>query len=250
MNSKRIISAILATVMTFSLFGCGKKDEKKITADISQPSFENGTAVVEYPSTDSDGNEIIATTVINTPEEYKDNSASTTTKSAGSQNSGEVTPSTTKYTPAIKVMFTNPLNNLLATDEAKQDFINTQSNDYNISTEDAKKIVSNADHWTGFYCNFYIVNTNKQRISAKSVRVEPTADLIVSKSLGCEYNFKPGIGRTLNISGYVNTDKIGDDNSLLNALNAMNIQLEYALTDETSIDDWSSVTTKTMKIKF
>ena len=254
MKSKRIISAVLAAVMAMSFFGCGKKETAKITDDISQPDFENGTAVIEYPSQDSDGNETVVTKIIETPSEYKTNADGTQVTSNSSvqgsdSNSGEDT-GTTAVHPAIKSVYTNPLSDIISTDEAKQNFIANTSNDYNISKEDAKKIAENSEKWIGFYCNFYVVNTNKQRISTKEIQVEAAPDIIVNKNLDCEFNFKPGNGMTLSIYGYVNSDKYSDDQSLLKALNSMNIQLVYALTDETSIDDWSKVTTKTMKIKF
>jgi len=273
MNSKRIFSAILAAVMTLSLVGCSQKDDKKITGDIEQPSFENGTAVVEYPSVNADGEEVVVTKVIETPSEYqsveaksdkaadngttadsaqnttkKDNSASNGSDNSNGSNGSKTEATTAAQLPAVKVTFTNPLNNVLQTEDEQQEFINKDSNNYNISTEDAKKIVANSDKWTGFYCNVYIVNTNKQRLSTKEIQAESNGDIIIDKNLDCEFNMKPGNGMTITIYGYVNSEKYADDSDLTKALNDANIQLVYALTDETCVDDWSKVTTKTIKI--
>ena len=72
------------------------------------------------------------------------------------------------------------------------------------------------------------------------------------KNLDCEYGIKSGSGVPVYISGLVNVDKYPDEETIIKELNDMKVKLVYTLVDDsiTDIDNWDSVTKKTMTVKF
>ncbi len=215
----KAISLILAGGVMLTAYGC--KDSKS-NNEINQPTIENNTVVIEYPSVDSNGKEVDATKVVEVDD-----------KVVGQIHTGA------------------PLSDSLKNEEAKDKFVSGNES-YGIDEDKAEEIVENAANWTKFAYSVYVANSNAKRVAFKDLRVTNTADIIINKDLGCEYGFNPGSGMTIIIEGLVNSAKYETEESIIAALNEMDVDIIYTFVDSDldSVDDWSSVTTAYMPVTF
>lgn len=213
----RVVSAILAAGVLLTAYGC--KDSKQ--TGLNQPTIEDNQAVIEYPSVDSEGNEVDATNIVDIDEDV------------GKLNAGS----------SLEDAFKN--------EAAKDKFLN-RNEDFGIDDEKAEQIVEEAAKWTKFTYSLYVANSNAQRVSFRMLKATNTEDIIIDTDLGCEYGFNPGKGMTIIIEGLVNSSKYETEEEIIAALNEMDIEIIYTLinSDLDSVDDWSKVTTAYMPVTF
>lgn len=250
MNNKiltRIISLVMAASVVLTVGGCGKKgtasdgtsdkDAANVTTKESvqevidgkgspvQPSVDEkaSTAVVKYTSVNSEGKKEDATRVVKVD-----------------------SPIINDLTMSVR------LSETLKNDAQKKNFANTIVNN-GVDKDKADDIVKNAEKWVEFGYTAYIANTSSQRLITSFLELtNSNGNLVVLKNLDCEYGIKSGSGVPVYISGLVNVDKYPDEETIIKELNDMKIKLVYTLVEDkiTDIDDWDSVTKKTMTIKF
>ena len=252
MNNKiltRIISLVMVASVVLAVGGCGKKGssaddansnaeaangttKKSVTEVIDgkgspvQPDIdeEKSAAVIKYTKVDANGKKEDATTVVNI------------------------------NSPVINdLTMSSKLNELIKTDDQKKDFIDSVVSDTSGDKKKAEEIISKADEWVEFGYTAYIANTSSQRLITSFIEIGGKNDnIVMKKSLDCEYSIKSGSGIAVYISGLVNVEKYPDEEAIFKELNNMDIKLVYTLADDsvTDIDDWNSVTKKTMTLKF
>lgn len=218
----RAVSLIIAVCVLVTAYGCKKSESAN--GDINQPSIQDGTAVIEYTSTDKDGKEVDATKVVDVDSD-----------SVGNLSAGE----------NLKDEFE---------DENKKDKFVSRNEDFGIDDEKADEIVENAAKWTKFSYNVYIANSNAKRVAFSMLKAKNTENIIIDTNLGCEYGVVPGGSMMILIEGIVNSTALDTEEKILAELNEMDIDIIYTFIDddglEAGIDDWSKVTTAYMPVNF
>lgn len=215
----RAVSLLLAGGVMLTAYGCKDNKDK---GGLNQPTIQDNTAVIEYPSTDSNGKEVDATNVINVND-----------KAVGQLHAG------------------SSLSDSLKDKEDKDKFV-SRNEDLGLDKDKAEEIVEEAEKWTKFSYNVYVANSNSKRVAFSQLKATNTDDIIIDTNLGCEYGFNPGRGMSIIIEGLVNSAKYETEEEIIDALNAMDIDIIYTLIDSDldSVDDWSSVTTAYMPVTF
>lgn len=217
----RAVSLIIAVCVLVTAYGCKKGDSN---GDINQPSIQDGTAVIEYTSTNGDGKEVDATKVVDVDDKY-----------VGNLSAGE----------NLKDEFE---------DEDKKDKFVSRNEDFGIDDDKANEIVENAAKWTKFAYNVYIANSNAKRVAFSMLKAKNTDNIIIDTNLGCEYGIVPGGTMMVMIEGIVNSSALETEEEIIAELNKMDIDVVYTFIDddglEAGIDDWSKVTTAYMPVTF
>lgn len=235
----RIVSLVMAASVVLTVGGCKKKDTASddTTAGSKAQEVVDGKGNAVQPSIDKDGNAVIKYTKVNSDGKKED--ATTVVK----VNSSAVN----------KATMGSKLSDTVKTDGQKQSYVNNLVKKDEVDKNKAEDIVNKAEDWVEFGYSVYVANTNSLRLITASIDIGDKNDnLVLHKNLDCEYSIKSGSGMEIYISGLVNLEKYPDDQALLKELNNMKVKLVYTLAEDgvTDIDDWSSVTTKTMDIKF
>lgn len=217
----RAVSLIMAVCVLLTAYGCKKSGSN---GDIVQPSVQDGTAVIDYTSTDKDGKEVDATKVVNIDDNV-----------IGNILAGE----------NLKDEFE---------DENKKDNFVSRNEDFGIDDNKANEIVENAAKWTKFTYNVYVANSNAKRVAFRALKATNTENIIIDTDLGCEYGLVPGGSMMVLIEGIVNSSKLDTEEAIIAELNEMNIEIIYTFIDDdglqAGIDDWSKVTTSYMPVTF
>ena len=217
----RAVSLIIAVCVLVTAYGCKKGDSN---GDINQPSIQDGTAVIEYTSTNGDGKEVDATKVVDVDDKY-----------VGNLSAGE----------NLKDEFE---------DEDEKDKFVSRNEDFGIDDDKANEIVENAAKWTKFAYNVYIANSNAKRVAFSMLKAKNTDNIIIDTNLGCEYGIVPGGTMMVMIEGIVNSSALETEEEIIAELNKMDIDVVYTFIDddglEAGIDDWSKVTTAYMPVTF
>lgn len=217
----RAVSLIIAVCVLVTAYGCKKGDSN---GEINQPSIQDGTAVIEYTSTNGDGKEVDATKVVDVDDKY-----------VGNLSAGE----------NLKDEFE---------DENEKDKFVSRNEDFGIDDDKANEIVENAAKWTKFAYNVYIANSNAKRVAFSMLKAKNTDNIIIDTNLGCEYGIVPGGTMMVMIEGIVNSSELETEEEIIAELNKMDIDVVYTFIDddglEAGIDDWSKVTTAYMPVTF
>lgn len=217
----RAISLIMAVCVLLTAYGCKKGGSG---GDIIQPSVQDGTAVIDYTSTDDDGKEVNTSKVVNINGEY-----------VGNLMAGE----------NLKDEFE---------DEKEKDKFVSRNEDFGIDDDKANDIVENAAKWTKFSYNVYVANTNSRRVAFGMLKAKNTDNIIIDTDLGCEYGLIPGGSMMVIIEGIVNSSALETEEEIIAELNEMDVDIIYTLIDDdglqAGIDDWSKVTTAYMPVEF
>lgn len=217
----RAVSLIIAVCVLVTAYGCKKGDSK---GDINQPAIQDGTAVIEYTSTNGDGKEVDATKVVDIDDEV-----------VGNLSAGE----------NLKDEFE---------DENEKDKFVSRNEDFGIDDDKANEIVENAAKWTKFSYTVYVANSNARRVAFAMLKATNTDNIIIDKNLGCEYGLIPGGAMMIIIEGLVNSSALETEEEIVAELNEMDIDIIYTFIDddglEAGIDDWSKVTTAYMPVDF
>ena len=217
----RAVSLIIAVCVLVTAYGCKKGDSN---GDINQPSIQDGTAVIEYTSTNGDGKEVDATKVVDIDDKY-----------VGNLSAGE----------NLKDEFE---------DEDEKDKFVSRNEDFGIDDDKANEIVENAAKWTKFAYNVYIANSNAKRVAFSMLKAKNTDNIIIDTNLGCEYGIVPGGTMMVMIEGIVNSSALETEEEIIAELNKMDIDVVYTFIDDdglqAGIDDWSKVTTSYMPVTF
>lgn len=217
----RVISAFMAASVLLVTCSCGKTAGKK-TEGPAQPDIKNSTAVIEYTSVDKDGKETEKSTV--TKLEIPD-----------------------MNTPVLGLTLEEKFEKK---DAQKQFEKNIES--YNIDKKEYEKIIEEKEDWQTFTYCIFVTNPLAKRIAFQFVTHKNIDGVILCDDLGCEYGMGSGYGMTIALDGMVNKAKFKDEAALKEALGKMDVKLLYtfvASMDET-VDDWSKVETKELKIDF
>lgn len=218
----RALSLILVVCVIATAYGCKKGDTAN--GEINQPSIQDGTAVIQYTSTDTEGNEVDATKVVDVDDKY-----------VGNLTAGE----------NLKDEFA---------DEGEKDKFVSRNEDFGIDDEKAEDIVNNAEKWTKFSYSVYLANSNAKRVAFRSLKATNTENIIIDTDLGCEYGIAPGGGMYVLVEGIVNSAALDTEEAILTELKEMDIKVIYTLIDadglDAGIDDWSNVTTAYMPVSF
>lgn len=217
----RTVSLIMAVCVILTAYGCKKSGT---SGEIIQPSIQDGTAVIDYTSTDDDGKEVNTSKVVNINGEY-----------VGNLMAGE----------NLKDEFE---------DEKEKDKFVSRNEDFGIDDDKANDIVENAAKWTKFSYSVYVANTNSRRVAFGMLKAKNTDNIIIDTDLGCEYGLVPGGSMMVIIEGIVNSSALETEEEIIAELNEMDIEIIYTLIDDdglqAGIDDWSKVTTAYMPVEF
>ncbi|MBO5420388.1 MAG: hypothetical protein J6A67_00395 [Clostridia bacterium] len=224
----RIVSLTLVGGILLTAFGCKKDDtdgdpatssQSETMGIIEQPTVENGTAVIEYPSTKPNGSTVVVSTV------------------------------------ATGIDFANQFRTgkkLDKLDQVKKDRFVERCADFGIDSAKAKELVKNGTTWMEFSVDLYIANTTSKDVALKTLKAENTKHIIVDTQLGSEYGIPSGKGMYVSVDGIVDSSKYEAEEEILAALQKMGIKLAYTTLKNSadSVDDWSKVTTAYMPVKF
>lgn len=250
MNNKilmRIISLVMAASVVLAVGGCGKKGD---TADvISGADASNGTTKASVQEVIDGKGAPVQPSV--------DEKASTAVVKYTSVNAEGKSEDATRVvkvdSPIINdLTMSTRLSETIKNDAQKVKLVNTMV-DNGVDKSKAEDIVKNAEKWVEFGYTAYIANTSSQRLITSFLELtNSNNNLVVLKNLDCEYGIKSGSGVPVYISGLVNVDKYPDEETIIKELNDMKVKLVYTLVDDsiTDIDNWDSVTKKTMAVKF
>ncbi len=230
MNKNILIKAASLTLVAGVLltsFGCKKGDEDTTTTapavnikeEIVQPSFENNTAVIQYPSEKDEGTIETYTKVI---EE-------------------------SSYPLIMDIGDTLDKMN----DKQKERFLQTYEA-YGISKEEAQEMVKAGSTWATFDYMFPITNTTSKCAAFRMIEVSNTDNLRIYKELDCEHGLNPGGTTQVIVSGLVDTSKLETEEDILAELETAGVKVVYTTLAQSgdSVDDWSKVTTAYMPVKF
>lgn len=252
MNNKiltRIISIVMAASVVLTVGGCGKKGGSADNAGSSAEAANGTTKKSVTEVIDGKGSPV-------QPDIDEEKSAAVIkyTKVNANGKKEDVTTVVNISSPIINDLeMSSKLNEIIKTDAQKQNFINSIVSDTDADKKKAEEIISKADEWVEFGYTAYIANTSSQRLIASFIQIGGKNDnIVMKKSLDCEYSIKSGSGMAVYISGLVNVEKYPDEEAIFKELNDMKIKLVYTLADDsiTDIDNWDEVTKKTMNIKF
>lgn len=214
----KIFSLLMIFAVILSAVGCsGNKGGEVNTIDSDSLKQENGTAIYEGTKLNDEGK-------------------------------------TEKYTQVIDVeSIDTPVtqqDNFLKDESDKESFIKQEgNNDYGMSEEEAKDVVDNAENWKSFYVFKLVENKSDKAMVCKSVSSKGGDGIYIRSNLDGEYGIGPGSCTSIAIYATADMNKYKTDEELKAAFDALDIQIQYALTDDPNheIDDWNNVTTKVVE---
>lgn len=215
----RVAALVLVAGVLLTSFGCKNNEgneESESQVHITQPSIENGTAVIEYPSLNESGTEVMVT----------------------------------KVTEVNNFINQISVGKNLA--EINKDRFVPRFNDFGITKAEAEEMVKEGTTWVQFSVSIYIANVKSKTASFGMIKATNKDGIMMDTKLDCEYGIPSGKATYILLNGIVDTSKYETEEAILEALGGMDIQIVYALLEETgdSVDDWSQVTTAYMPVKF
>lgn len=220
----RVISVLMAAGILLSTCGCKANDSKNKKSDsgLTQPDIANSTAVIEYPTTDTNGKESVVTKVedVQTPDVNM---------------------------PVLGLTLQEKFEK-----EGEQERFKKNIDKYKISEKDYDKIVDKASDWQTFEYDLYISNSQSKRVAFRFIKHQNLDGIILNDDLGCEYGISPGYGMTVGFDGVVDKTKYKDEAALKEALSKMGVKLLYAYVTsaDDTIDNWETVSTREMAVDF
>ena len=220
----KIISAVMAAGILLSTCGCKANDStsKKTNSALTQPDVSNSTAVIEYPTTDTNGKESVVTKVDDV------------------------------QTPDINMPVLGLTLKEKFEKEGEQERFKKNIEKYKITEKEYDKIVDKASDWQTFEYDIYVTNTQSKRIAFRFIKHQNLDGIILNDDLGCEYGMGSGYGMTIAFDGVVDKTKFADEAALKDALSKMGVKLLYAYVNsaDDTIDNWETVSTREMPVDF
>lgn len=220
----KVISAVMAAGLLLSTCGCkaNNSTSNKNNSALTQPDVSNSTAVIEYPTTDSKGNDTVATTVENV------------------------------QTPDINMPVLGLTLEEKFEKEGEQEKFKEKIEKYSITEKEFDKMVDKAEDWQTFEYDLYVSNTQSKRVAFRFIKHQNLDGVVLCDDLGCEYGIGPGYGMTIAFDGIVDKTKYKDEAALKEALSKMGIKLLYAYVNsaDDTIDNWETVSTREMPVDF
>ncbi len=215
----KILSILVIFAVVITTVGCSVNNDGEVkdgevgAVDTNNLPTENGTAVFESTVVDEEGNTQTVTQVIDV------------------ENSKPVVGE--------------------AVD--KEDFVqNNVKDDYGMSDDEAEDVIAKPEDWKVVYLFEYIQNKTDKTMITKSVTTKNNGEgsIFIRSSLDAEYGVGAGGVSNIAIQAMVDMSKYESDEELQEALDKMDIQVQYTLTDnkDADVDDWDSVTTDVFKL--
>lgn len=214
----KIFSLLMIFAVIVSTVGCsGNKSGEAGVVDLDDLKQENGTAIYEGTKVNEEGKTEKVTQVIDV--EYVDS-------------------------PFVQQ------DEFLKDEDDKNAFIKQEgSNDYGMNEEEVKDVVDNAENWKTFHVFKLVENKSDKTMVCKSVKATSGDGIYVRTSLDAEYGIGPGSCSSVAIYATADMNKYKSDEELQAAFDALDIEIQYAFTDDeyAEIDDWENVTTHAIK---
>ncbi len=133
----------------------------------------------------------------------------------------------------------------------KESFIKQEGpNDYGMSEDEVKDVIENKENWKSFHVFKLIENKTDKIMVCNSVVAKGGDGIYIRKTLDAEYGIGPGNCSSIAIYATVDTNKYKTDEEIEAAFNELDIEIQYALTDDIygEIDNWDEVTTQVVKL--